>query len=109
MKVGAAKRNNTYPKGKGKVREDGLIGNKNARKQPKRFPTGGRQRDPAPWRSRSGEAKLVRSPHVWKNKFVSNMSPFSSYYYCCKRYGHTEEEYKKMSRNRKSVLRRNSN
>lgn len=71
-----------------------------------RFPTGGRQRDATPQRSRSGEAKPVISPHVWQNEFVSNKSPFSGYYFSCKGYGHRAEEYKMMSRNRKLVCKR---
>lgn len=48
MKTSAARRNNADPKGKRKLRVDRFTRNKNTRREPKRSPTGGRQRDLAP-------------------------------------------------------------
>lgn len=124
MKTSATRRNNADLKEKGKLKEDSFISSKNKRRQFKRSFTSRRQRNVAnpklrqvwkrkgsdgitvesgqprihPWRSRSGDAKLVRSPHVWQNNFVSNKSSFFGYCFACKRYGHREEESRKRSR-----------
>lgn len=51
-KTGAARRNNVDPKGKGKLREDSFTRSKNLRGQPKRPPTGRRQRNAAAHKTR---------------------------------------------------------
>lgn len=59
-----------------------------------------------PQRSKNGEAKLVRSPHIWQNKFVSYMPSFSGYFFSHKDYGHRANECRKVSRNRNVVYQR---
>lgn len=63
----------------------------------------------SPQRSGNVEAKLVRSPHVWKNKFVSYKPSFSGYCFSCKDYGHRADECKMRSRNKQSGFPKNIN